>query len=131
MRGGGCRFQEWGTDLKTVKIVVLVVKQRDVYIPGGCDQGAEAGFISEQFFGMELAIAADAEENRERRRLRVGRELNVRVETGGSAHCPGNRGPKGLLRCAVPQQTRAGLKLKAGVVVMLDFRPQRQGEPVI
>ena len=83
------RLEKWRTHLKAIEIVVVVVKQRNIHITVGRHQPSIAGFIGDQFLRLELAVAADAQVNGQRRHRREVRELNVRRRDGTEFEPPG------------------------------------------
>src|SRR5271170_264816 len=132
MRRRGRIFKKERTHLEAIDVAIIVVKDRKIQIEVRCRQSPESGFIANQFFGTELAVAVDPQINGQLiHRSIVVRELNVLIETGWSSYGPGNGGPEGLSRRAVPQHTRARLHLETVVVVVFQLRSHGQREPVI
>src|ERR1700723_2779152 len=118
-------LKEWSTNLKAVKIVVVVVKQRDVHVTVGRHQPSIAGFISNQFLRLELGVPVDLRVyGQARGRARITCVFKICVETRRSSNRPGDGAPQRFSRGAVPQETPARLYLETGVVVMFEFRSQ-------
>src|SRR5882724_6470616 len=63
MRWRGSYFEERHSHLEAIEVVVVVVEHSKIHIPVGRNQGPVPGFISNQLFGLEVAIAADAQVN--------------------------------------------------------------------
>ena len=59
-------------------------------------------FGTEELFGLECLAPDNLEENRRGRCQKVG-QLQVLIETRGSANGPRNRHPDGLMVCRCPK----------------------------
>ncbi len=61
MRGRGRRFEKRCPHFKAIEIVVVVVKQSYIHITMRRYQPSIAGFVGDQFLGLELGVAADSQ----------------------------------------------------------------------
>ena len=81
-------------------------------------------FVGRQLFRNEIGTAG-------KEKRRAGGSKKLAVNPRRRSDRARNRRPRGLPGTQFPGQAAAGLKLKAGVIVVLDLRPQRQMQPVL